>query len=105
MLSLKDWSILRGYKSLWDAYIQSHLEKELKLQLWTIKLSQKLKIIEAKCLLATWKNKLEFEEKLVGKEAEVLFESYENGIYEGHTMNYVKVHVQSDMDLIGEIAQ
>lgn len=51
------------------------------------------------------KNKLEFEEKLVGKEAEVLFESSENGIYEGHTMNYVKVHVQSDMDLIGEIAR
>lgn len=36
------------------------------------------------------KNKLEFEEKLVGKEVEVLFESSENGIYEGHTMNYVK---------------
>ena len=51
------------------------------------------------------KNKLEFEEKLVGKEVEVLFESSENGIYEGHTKNYVKVYVQSDLDLIGEIAR
>ena len=31
--------------------------------------------------------------------------SSENGIYEGHTTNYVKVYVQSDMDLIGEIAR
>ena len=51
------------------------------------------------------KNKLEFEEKLVGKEVEVLFESSENGIYEGHTKNNVKVYVQSDLDLIGEIAR
>ena len=36
----------------------------------------------------------------LGKEIEVLFErEVENGIYEGHTSNYIKVHVPSDKDI------
>ncbi len=50
------------------------------------------------------KNKYDFEKGFVDKEVEVLFETCNNGIYEGHTKNYIKVYAHSDVDIIGEIA-
>lgn len=44
----------------------------------------------------------EYLQSFVGKEGEVLFEQeIKKGIYEGHTTNYVKVHIKSDDDLSG----
>ncbi len=41
----------------------------------------------------------EFMSKFIGREKYVLFERIENGYYEGHTSNYIKVLVKSDKDL------
>lgn len=48
-------------------------------------------------------NRREFEENMLGEETEVLFEKKENGFFEGHTGNYVKVHVDTDEDISGKI--
>ena len=45
----------------------------------------------------------EFLKTQVGKEANVLFESSQNGVFEGYTENYTKVLVRSDLPLSGEI--
>ncbi|MBR5816387.1 MAG: tRNA (N(6)-L-threonylcarbamoyladenosine(37)-C(2))-methylthiotransferase MtaB, partial [Anaerotignum sp.] len=42
----------------------------------------------------------DFVQAYVGKEVEVLFERVvEDGVYEGHTTNYIKVKATSDKDL------
>ncbi len=48
-------------------------------------------------------NKQEFEKKHINKELEVLFESNNEGYYLGHTKNYIKVAVKTDLNLEGEI--
>ena len=41
-----------------------------------------------------------YEPDFIGKEIEVLAErEIENGIYEGYTSNYIKVHFPSDTDI------
>lgn len=50
------------------------------------------------------KNRLEFEEKFVGRQMDVLFEkALEDGIYEGLTKNYMRILVNSTEDLEGQI--
>ncbi len=45
----------------------------------------------------------QFMSRFEGKEAEVLFERFENGYYEGHTANYIKVLAKSDEDLTNKL--
>lgn len=45
----------------------------------------------------------EYEEKFLNKEVEVLFESNENGIYTGHTSNFLEVKEKSEENLTGTI--
>ncbi|MBF1051898.1 MAG: TRAM domain-containing protein, partial [Peptostreptococcaceae bacterium] len=49
------------------------------------------------------KNKKEFEENLIGKEFDVLFEQKDGDFFEGHTKNYVKVYVETNKDLSGKL--
>lgn len=47
---------------------------------------------------------IEFLENMVGKTVPVLFETKnENGLYEGHTTNYINVSVKSDKDITNQI--
>lgn len=46
---------------------------------------------------------LEFSQKMIGKESEVLFERTKDGFYEGYTSNYLRVKHQSDNDLSNQI--
>ncbi|HOK62604.1 MAG TPA: tRNA (N(6)-L-threonylcarbamoyladenosine(37)-C(2))-methylthiotransferase MtaB [Soehngenia sp.] len=46
----------------------------------------------------------DFHKKLIGKKADVLFESkYKEDFYEGYTTNYVRVIKKSETDLVGQI--
>ena len=45
----------------------------------------------------------EFLSRQVGKTAQVLFETYNDGFFEGYTENYTRVKVKSDADLSGKI--
>ena len=48
----------------------------------------------------------DFIQAYVGKEVEVLYErAVGEGIYEGHTTNYIKVHGTSDKDLTNVICK
>jgi len=48
----------------------------------------------------------EFLQKYVGKTVEVLYEkSFDEGVYEGHTSNYMKVHGKSPEDVTNRIVQ
>lgn len=49
------------------------------------------------------KNKLEFEEKHIGQEVDILVETFENGYAIGHTQNYMKVGVKTEEDLTNHI--
>lgn len=49
------------------------------------------------------KNKKDFEQKLIGKVETVLFEQKVGDYFEGHTKNYVKVHVKTQDDISGQI--
>ena len=49
------------------------------------------------------KNKKEFEENLIGKDFDVLFEQKDGDFFEGHTKNYVKVYVETNKDLSGKL--
>lgn len=42
------------------------------------------------------KNEKEFLNKYINKKVEVLFEQEENGIYKGHTTNYIVVNVKGN---------
>jgi threonylcarbamoyladenosine tRNA methylthiotransferase MtaB len=45
----------------------------------------------------------EFIDKYIGKHMNVLFEEGKNNAYSGYTRNYIRVQVQSDKDIAGEI--
>ncbi len=45
----------------------------------------------------------EFCQRYKGREVEVLFEEEKNGMYRGHTREYIPVEIQSDTDLTGTI--
>lgn len=47
----------------------------------------------------------EFMSEYINKEMEVLFERLENGYYEGHTRNYIKVLCKSDKDISNELVR
>jgi MiaB-like protein len=49
------------------------------------------------------KNKNDFEQNLIGKTFDVLFEQKEDEFYHGYTKNYVKIHVKSDKELSGKL--
>lgn len=45
----------------------------------------------------------EFMSEYINKPMEVLFERFENGCYEGHTRNYIKVLCKSERNLVNEL--
>lgn len=45
----------------------------------------------------------EFMSEYINKPMEVLFERFENGYYEGHTRNYIKVRCKSERNLVNEL--
>lgn len=47
----------------------------------------------------------QFMAQYIGSEKEVLFERLENGYYEGHTTNYIKVIVRSEEDLTNRLVR
>ena len=49
------------------------------------------------------KNQLEYNKSYLGKEVEVLFEEQKEGIYQGHTQNYILVHCKSKQNLENKI--
>lgn len=49
------------------------------------------------------KNELEYNKSYIGKDIEVLFEEEKEGIYQGHTQNYILVHYESKEKLENEI--
>lgn len=49
------------------------------------------------------KNKSAFEQNLIGKIYDVLFEQRDGEYFEGHTKNYVKVFVKTDKELSGKL--
>ena len=49
------------------------------------------------------KNKNDFEQNLIGKTFDVLFEQKEDEFYHGYTKNYVKIYVKSDKELSGKL--
>lgn len=49
------------------------------------------------------KNKNDFEQNLIGKTFDVLFEQKDEQYYHGYTKNYVKIHVKSDKELSGKL--
>lgn len=49
------------------------------------------------------KNQLEYNNQYLGKEVEVLFEEEKNGVYEGHTQNYIMVYCKSKEKLDNKI--
>ena len=49
------------------------------------------------------KNQKEYNEKYTGKELEVLFEEEKNGVYKGHTKNYILVEAKSNENLENKI--
>lgn len=51
------------------------------------------------------KNQHEYNEKYVGQEVEVLFEEKKDGIYKGHTRNYILVHCLTDENLENKIVK
>lgn len=48
-------------------------------------------------------NELEYNKSYIGKNIEVLFEEEKEGIYQGHTQNYILVHCESKEKLENEI--
>ena len=48
-------------------------------------------------------NELEYNQKYIGKEMEVLFEEEKEKIYKGHTQNYILVYCQTDKKIDNEI--
>ena len=49
------------------------------------------------------KNELEYNKKYIGQEVEVLFEEEKEGIYKGHTKNYILAYCKSTEDLENKI--
>lgn len=51
------------------------------------------------------KNQLEYNNQYIGKKIEVLFEEEKNGIYEGHTQNYIMVKYKTKEKLENKIKE
>lgn len=51
------------------------------------------------------KNQLEYNNQYIGKKIEVLFEEEKNGIYEGHTQNYIMVKCKTTEKLENKIKE
>ena len=49
------------------------------------------------------KNEIEYNESYIGKYVEVLFEEEKNGVYKGHTQNYIMVYCESNRNLDNKI--
>lgn len=49
------------------------------------------------------RNEIEYNKSYIGKNVEVLFEEEKNGIYKGHTQNYIMVYCQSKEKLDNKI--
>ncbi|MBP7177325.1 MAG: tRNA (N(6)-L-threonylcarbamoyladenosine(37)-C(2))-methylthiotransferase MtaB [Thermoclostridium sp.] len=82
------YSIRKGTKAAgMSDQIPSHTKEE------------RSKILEA----IAEKTKLTFRQKLLGTTAPVLFEHIQDGLWEGHTPNYIPVRVCSAADLAGKI--
>ena len=45
------------------------------------------------------RNEVEYNEQYIGKEVEVLFEEKKDGIYKGHTQNYIMIHCETDRNI------
>lgn len=50
-------------------------------------------------------NEKAYNEAYIGKEVEVLFEEEKNGIWQGHTKNYILAHYQTDENMENKIAK
>ena len=46
---------------------------------------------------------MEYNQKYIGKEMEVLFEEEKEKIYKGHTQNYILVYCQTDKKIDNKI--
>ena len=51
------------------------------------------------------KNEKMYNEKYIDKELEVLFEEQQDGVYVGHTKNYIIVKTESDENLENKIVK
>ena len=49
------------------------------------------------------KNEIEYNKSYIGKNVEVLFEEEKNGMYKGHTQNYIVVYCKSEENLDNKI--
>ena len=49
------------------------------------------------------KNEIEYNKSYIGKYVEVLFEEEKNGVYKGHTQNYIMVYCESNRNLDNKI--
>lgn len=49
------------------------------------------------------KNELEYNKKYIGKQEEVLFEEEKEGIFKGHTQNYIMIYCKSKQNLENKI--
>lgn len=49
------------------------------------------------------KNEIEYNNKYIGKEVEVLFEEKKDGIYKGHTQNYIMIYCETNENLENKI--
>ncbi len=49
------------------------------------------------------KNEIEYNKSYIGKNVEVLFEEEKNGMYKGHTQNYIMVYCKSEKNLDNKI--
>ena len=45
------------------------------------------------------KNEKEYNKTYIGKEVEVLFEEEKNGMYVGHTQNYIMIHCKTEQNV------
>lgn len=57
----------------------------------------------AKLLKLSDENEINYNKQYIGKEVEVLFEEEKNGIYQGHTKNYILVHYKTEEALENKI--
>ena len=51
------------------------------------------------------KNEREYNEKYIGEEINVLFEEEKDGVYKGHTQNYILVYCKSNQNLANKIVK
>ena len=49
------------------------------------------------------KNEIEYNESYIGKNVEVLFEEEKDGIFKGHTQNYIMVYCELNKNLENQV--